>query len=295
MLNPFGVEIRNQIISPIHDGLEKAGAIFGAAGGYERPLWYHANHSNGRVVDDNERLNIDGDRDYFEHVARECRACRENSVLFDLSSFSKFVLEGPDAASFLQLICSADIDRGLGRTVYTLILNDAGGIETALVVTKVEKDKFLLTGGSGERSKIMHWLSIHLDQLNMDQGDKVLLKDVTEQQALIAVTGPTSKMLLQQVADPDTVSVLPFGKGQWLEVAGTSVWVQRLSYAGELGYEIYVDAADGKKIHGAIVHAAQQYDSTQKSKDMIGLKHAGSVAQNILRLEKVSPYGTIVL
>eukprot|EP00040_Diaphanoeca_grandis_P003109 m.23780 g.23780 ORF g.23780 m.23780 type:complete len:885 (+) comp14353_c0_seq1:31-2685(+) len=273
---------RNQILSPIHSSLEDAGAVFGAAGGYERPLWFENNYSNGADVDFAKRYNVKAETVGWEHVKRECIAAREKTSVFDLSSFSKFTIEGDDAVAELQRICSADINKAVGRVAYTLMLNDEGGIETACVVSKLGENNFMITAGSGERTKIISWIKNALTP-----NASVKFEDVTEAQAIIAVSGPTSRELLQLCTPDFDLGSIKFSHAAWVDVSGHRVWMQRLSYAGESGYELYVDAKAASDVHNAItMTAAKHDDNTDDDEKKLGLVHAGSVAQDILRLEK---------
>lgn len=255
---------RNQKLSPVHDRIDAAGAVFGEVGGWERPNWFAA--------DGQERVYqySYGKQNWFEASRRECDAVRNHVGLFDQTCFVKVKVEGPDALSALNEICANEIDVPVGKAVYTQWCNDRGGIEADLTVTRVGEDRFFVVTAAASRTRDLALLTEGC------RGMDVSIEDVTEDYGMFGVMGPKSRDLLSELTDASLSNDdFPFGTAQEITVAGHEVRALRMTYVGELGWEIYVPWDESADLFDAIVTAGEAY----------GLRLAGYHAMNTLRLE----------
>jgi 4-methylaminobutanoate oxidase (formaldehyde-forming) len=218
--------------SPLHERLAARGAVFGEAAGWERPGWFAPEgvaacyeQSYGRTA-------------WFGHWAAEHRAVRERAGLFDLSSFGKFLVQGRDAETVLQTVCANDVAVEPGRVVYTQWLNERGGIEADLTVTRLAADRFMVVTGAAGQARDFAWLQRHIPA-----DARAWATDVTSGFAVLALMGPDSRALLGRVTDADLGNqAFPFGTSREVEIGYALVRAQRISYVGELGWELYVPA-----------------------------------------------------
>ncbi len=252
-------------LSPLHERLAARGACFSETAGWERPGWYgepgthpHYDYSYGRTR-------------WFEREAAEHRAVRERAGLFDLSSFGKYLLQGRDAEAVLQRVCANDVAVAPGRVVYTQWLNERGGIEADLTVTRLASDRFMITTGAASQARDFHWLRRHIP------GDAhAHLTDVTSGFAVLGLMGPASRDLLAPLTPADLSNdAFPFGTAQAIEVGYALVRAQRISYVGELGFELYLASEFAGPVLDLIL-------ATLGDQSML----AGFHALNSLRLEK---------
>jgi 4-methylaminobutanoate oxidase (formaldehyde-forming) len=252
-------------LSPLHDSLAARGACFGAVMGWERPNWYAA-----AGMDPAYRYSF-GRQNWFPCAAEEHRAVREAVGLFDQSSFAKFRLEGPDATAVLQRLCANDVDVAPGRIVYTAMLNRRGGIECDLTVTRLTDDAYLIVTAAAAATHDADWIRRHL-------GDaRAVLTDVTSALAVLGVMGPHARALLARLTDADLTSGgFAFGASREIWLASAPVRATRITYVGELGWELYIPAEFAAGVHDAIASAGAD----------LGLRHAGYHAMDSLRLEK---------
>jgi len=252
--------------SPLYDRLVAAGACHGSAFGWERPNWYAPAGTEPRYEYSYGRQN------WFEHVAAEHRAVRENVALFDQSSFAKFRLQGPDAMRELNRVCANDIDVAPGRVVYTQWLNERAGIEADLTITRIDDDDFLIVT-SGE-TEVRDYAYL---RRRLSEGAEVHLSNATSALAVISVMGPRSREFLQTLT-PDDLShaAFPFATSREIELGYARVRASRITYVGELGFELYIPTEFALGVYEAIIDAGQAYDLT----------HAGYHALNSLRIEK---------
>ncbi|MDW3219144.1 MAG: FAD-dependent oxidoreductase [Acidimicrobiales bacterium] len=251
-------------LSPLHERIEGAGAVFGELAGWERPNWY-ANPGQTR-----EYTYSYGKQNWHDNMVRECLGVRETVGLFDQTSFAKFTVEGPDALEVLNRISVADIDAPLGRAVYTQWCNDRGGIEADLTVNRLGEDRFFVVTAAASETRDWAWLR------RAAVGRDVTLANVTHDQAVLGVMGPNSRALLAELTRADLSNDgFAFGTGQSIDIAGADVLALRMSYVGELGWELYVANADAVAVYDAVVEAGRSH----------GLVHAGYHAMNALRLE----------
>ena len=254
--------------SPLYDRLAAQGACFGEKLGWERPNWF-ADASVGESPRDDysyERQN------WFAAVGREHRACREAAVLIDQTSFAKFVLKGPDALTTLDWICANNVRKPVGSLTYTQMLNDHGGIEADLTVARVADDEFYIVTGTGFATHDFDWIS-----RSIPKGLNAQLFDVTSGYSVLTLMGPRSRDILQAVTRADLANeAFPFATMQTIGVAGCPVRALRITYMGELGWEL----------HLPVEYAPRVYDTVMAAGAPHGLLNAGYRAIESTRLEK---------
>jgi 4-methylaminobutanoate oxidase (formaldehyde-forming) len=252
--------------SPIHDRLAARRACFGAVAGWERPDWYAPEGTEPRYEYSFGRQN------WFAHSAEEHRAVREMVGLFDQSSFSKFLLQGRDAEAVLQWVCANDVGVPAGRVVYTSMLNGSGGIEADLTVTRLAEDSYMVvTGAAGER-RVFHWI-----KQNIWVGAHAFLTNVTSAYAVLGVMGPNSRELLSGISGADLSNdAFPFLSSFEIEIGHALVRATRITYVGELGWELYVPTEFATHVYDRLVSKGEEH----------GMRHAGVHAMESLRIEK---------
>ncbi len=239
---------RNQKLTPYHDEMKKAGACFGVTGGYERPMWYA---TNGQSPEYEYSYNY---QNWYPAVEYETKNTRENVGLFDLTAFSKYDLKGKNIHFELQKLCTANIKNEIGRTTYTQMLNEDGGIETDLTVICFGKEYFriITSAANRERDKfhILKYLSQDID-----------FKDVTDDIACLGLFGPKSLDLLQKLTKDDiSKKNINFASFKEIKINNVSIILQRLSYVGENGFELYMDINDSKKIFNLINEIGKEFN-----------------------------------
>lgn len=248
--------------SPFYDRLVAAGAVHGAAFGWERANWFAPAGVERRDTYTYGRAN------WFEHAAVEHRAVREDVAMFDQTSFAKFRVSGPDAMRQLNRICANDIDVAPGRIVYTQWLNERAGIEADVTVTRIAEDDYrIITSGETE-IRDFDYLTRHLDR-----DARIHLANETSAWAVLSVMGPRSREVLQTLT-PDDLShaAFPFASSREIELGYARVRAARITYVGELGYELTI----------ATEFALGVYENLAAA----GIGHAGYRALDSLRLEK---------
>ena len=251
--------------SVLHDRLAARGACFGTIMGWERPNWYA-----GAGMEPVYRYSF-GRQNWFPCAAEEHRAVREAVGLFDQSSFAKLRLEGPGATAVLQRLCANDVDVPPGRIVYTAMLNGRGGIEGDLTVTRLADDAYLVVTAAAAATHDADWIRRHLG------GASAVLTDVTSAFAVLGVMGPRSRELLGRLTDADLANAsFPFGASREIWLASAPVRATRITYVGELGWELYIPTEFAAAVHDAIAVAGED----------LGLRHAGYHAMDSLRMEK---------
>ncbi len=255
-------------ISPLHERFAAAGAVFGETAGWERPNWFATNG------EEPEYHYSWGKQNWFEASGRECEAVRNAVGLFDQTSFANFEVDGPDALAVLNHMSGNEIDVPVGKAVYTQWLNDRGGIEADLTVTRRGDQEFLVVTAAAAATRDWAWLR------RAARGRNVTLRDVTDSTAMLGLMGPNSRAVLSLLTDVDLGSeAFGFGWSQTIPVKTTAGMVDvlalRMTYVGELGWELYVPYEHAVALHDAIVDAGADH----------GLRHAGYHAMNTLRLE----------
>ena len=250
--------------SVLHERLEQLGAVYGEVAGWERPNWFALEGM------EREYRYSYGKQNWYPASAAECEATRQRVALYDQSSFAKFRVNGPDALAVLNHLGSADVDTPVGKVSYTQWLNDQGGIEADLTVTRTGAQEFLVVTGAAVANRDYHTLRRAL------RGHDADLADITMELPTIGVMGPRSRALLGALTDaPLDNQAFPFGWSREIEVAGIPVRALRVSYVGELGWELYVDP-------GA---AVDLFDAVMEEGAIHGILPAGYHTMNTLRLE----------
>jgi glycine cleavage system T protein len=251
--------------SPLHEHLKARGAVFGETAGWERANWFAA---PGQAA---EYRYTWGRPNWFENQRAEHMALREGVGLLDMSSFGKLRVEGRDALGFLQRLCANEMDVPAGRIVYTQMLNDRGGIESDLTVTRLSETAFLLVVPAATLRRDLSWLHRHL-------GDAIaVITDVSAAEAVLPLMGPVSRALLARVS-PDDISnaAFPFGAAREIEIGLGIARAHRVSYVGELGWELYVSADQAAHVFETLVAAGED----------LGLRLCGLHAMDSCRIEK---------
>jgi len=257
---------RNLRHSPLHEKLLAHNACFGEAAGWERPNWF----APEGVTPEYEYSF--GKQNWFEYNAAEHKAAREGVVLFDQSSFSKYLVQGRDACRVLQRVSSADVDVAAGKMVYTHWLNARGGIEADLTVTRIAEDRFWVVSGGAQTIKDLHWLNS-----NIGDDEFCCVSDITNAWAVLGVMGPDSRDLLSETLNHDmTTASFPFGSFQAVELGMSRAYAARVSYVGELGWELYVPVDQAR--HG--------FDYLWQHGESHGLRLAGMHTLDSCRMEK---------
>jgi len=257
---------RNLRHSPLHERLQAHNACFGEAAGWERPNWFAP-----QGVKPEYEYSF-GKQNWFEYNAAEHAAAREKVVLFDQSSFSKYLVQGRDACNVLQRISSADVDVEVGKMVYTHWLNDRGGIEADLTVTRMAENQFWVISGGAQTIKDMHWLNSHIGE-----DEFCCVSDITNAWAMLGVMGPDSRALLSETLNHDmTTANFPFGSFQPVELGASRAYAARVSFVGELGWELYVPVDQAR--HG--------FDYLWEKGESHGLRLAGMHTLDTCRIEK---------
>jgi sarcosine dehydrogenase len=254
--------------SPLYSRLEKAGACFGEKLGWERPNWF-ANASLGETPQDVYTFQRPN---WFAAVGREHQAAREHAALFDQSSFAKFVLKGPDAVRALNWICANNVDRPVGSVVYTQMLDEKAGIQCDLTVCRTAHNEFYIVTGTGFATHDFDWI-----QRSIPEGLNAQLVDVTSAHAVLSLFGPNARTILQAVTNADVSNeAFTFATSQLIGIAGCPVRALRITYVGELGWEL----------HLPVEYATLVYDVIWQQGAGHGLVNAGYRAIESLRLEK---------
>jgi len=252
--------------TPLHDVLARQNACFGSKNGWERPNWF----ATGGVKPVPEYSF--GRQNWFDCHAREHRACRENVAVFDQSGFSKYLFKGPDGLNVLQRLCGGEIDVPVGKAVYTGMFNARGTFEGDLTVIRTGIEEFYLVSGTSQTVRDLDWI-----RRNLRSGERADLTDMTEACSVIGIMGPNSRTLLGRVCDNDLSNeAFPIGTAQTLEVGMSTVRAVRITYVGELGWELHVPASQAVMVYELLMGAGRRF----------GVVNAGHYAINSLRLEK---------
>jgi len=254
---------RNQKLLPYHEDLKKIGACFGQSGEYERPMWYALDDIKAEYEYSFNYQN------WYPSVEHECKNTIKNVGLFELSPFSKYEIKGKKSYEELQRLCSANIKNEIGKCTYTHMLNEGAGIETDLTIVCLEKNHFRVISSAAVRTHDKAHILKHLS-------NDVEFKDVTDELICLGVFGPKSRDLLSKISNEDLSNEnFKFGTGKNINLNSIDVWAQRLSYVGELGYELYVKKDNGKEIYDLIVNIGKDF----------GLTHCGAHTMDTMRME----------
>ncbi|HEY3116045.1 MAG TPA: glycine cleavage T C-terminal barrel domain-containing protein, partial [Chloroflexota bacterium] len=273
--------VRPLKLSPPYPRLQALGAVFGEKGGWERPNWFASNESTGNPTP----VSVDwapvgwAGHNWSPAIAVEHRVVREAAGIFDFTSFSKFEVEGSGALAALQRLTDNQMDKPPGSVTYTQMLNARGGIECDLTVTRLGPDRFMVITGSAFGVHDLDWIRQHLP----DDGP-VVIRDMTGDLCCIGLWGPKARGILQRVcADDVSNEAFPYMTCREIRVSGVPVRAQRVTYVGELGWELYVPMVSGLKVWDALWSAGQPF----------GLRPVGYRAVDSLRLEKGYRYWSV--
>lgn len=236
--------------SPFHQHLLDEGAVMGEAAGWERANWF-ANEGQARHYEYSWKR-----QNWFENAAAEHRAVRENVGIYDMTSFGKIRVEGPDAEAFLNYVCGADMSVPTGKIVYTQFLNRRGGIEADVTVTRLSDTAYLVVTPAATRPADQVWMQRLIGDF------RVVLTDVTAGEGVLAVMGPNARALLKQISPADFSNENnPFGMAQEIEIGMGLARVHRVSYVGELGWEIYIPSDMCGHVFETLWQAGQGIDA----------------------------------
>ncbi|MCU0789474.1 MAG: FAD-dependent oxidoreductase [Nitratireductor sp.] len=257
---------RPRIVSPLYESLKSHRAVFGSKLGWERPNWFAP---EGMAPRDEYSM---GRQNWFGPVGEEHAHVREKVGIFDQSSFAKYEVSGPGALDALEWICANSVGKPVGRLTYTQLLNSRGGIEADLTVSRIGEDLFHITTGTGFRTHDLAWIGDHIPT-----GGGVEIRDVTEEYGTLSLMGPFARKVLQMVTKADVSNKgFPFGHVREIEIAGVKVRAMRVTYVGELGWELYVPIAATGTVFDALMQAGEPW----------GIRPVGYRALESLRLEK---------
>ena len=227
--------------TPLHEHLKARGAVFGEVAGWERANWF------AKPGQEREYRYSWGRQNWFDNQKTEHMAVRTGVGLFDMTSFGKIRVEGRDACAFLQKMCANDVDVAAGRIVYTQMLNPKGGIESDLTVTRLSETAYLLVVPGATLQRDLAWLRRHLGEAF------AVITDVTAAEAVLCVMGPKSRELLQAVSPNDFSNAAhPFGTAREIEIGMGLARAHRVTYVGELGWELYVSTDQAAHVFEAL-------------------------------------------
>ncbi len=252
--------------SPFHDRLLAAGAVMGEVAGWERPNWFAL-----PGMERDYRYSY-GPQNWYPAAKAECEAVRDRVALFDQTSFAKFIVQGPDACRVLNRICANEVDVPAGRIVYTPWLDERGGIQADLTVTRLSETEYLVVTAAAWHTRDLTWLRRHIPE-----DARVTVTDITSGLPMLGLMGPRSRALLERLTGESLPNeAFPFGTSRILEIGYAEVRASRVTYVGELGWELYVPAEFALHVFERILEAGEAF----------GLGFAGMHAMNACRVEK---------
>ena len=251
--------------SVLYAQLEAQGAVFGVENGWERANWFADKGQDAAYQYSFGRQN------WFDNNAREHQSVRNDVGVIDQSSFSKYQIEGPDAAVFLNRLCTNNVDVTIGRIIYSQWLNERGGIEADVTITRLTADKYLVVSGVSCQTRDMAWLAHHQAQY------QVVVTDMTSAYAVITVMGPKSRATLSKLSQTDfSHQQFPFGRSKDVDMHYAIVRASRITYVGELGWELYIPTEYAPSVYDAVMQAGAEFN----------IRPYGYHTMNSLRIEK---------
>ena len=264
-------------VSPVYHRTQELGAVFGEKFGWERVLYYQPNQPWRRAGADQKEWGWKKPP-YFGRVGEEHQATRERVALFDLTSFGKIEITGNGALKLLQRVTDSNIDKSVGSTTYTQFLNSRGGVEADVTVSRLGEDKFWVITGSGFIANDLAWLQMHTEQ-----DDDMMIRDITLNYACLALWGPKARDVLWKVTSDLVLNeAFPYLAAKYITINGVKVWAQRVSYVGELGWELYIPNH----------RASMVWDLLRKAGKEFNMEVGGYKVLDSLRLEKGYRYYT---
>ncbi|MGR8946655.1 MAG: GcvT family protein [Gammaproteobacteria bacterium] len=257
---------RNVKQSILHDRLKAVGACFGESAGWERPNWYAEPGQTPEYEYDFHRQN------WFRNNAAEHHAVRNDVGIFEQSSFSKILVQGRDAEKVLNRIATANMSVENGRAVYTQFLNKRGGIEADLTVSRLGNEKYVVVTPAFTQTHVTAWIDEHIER-----DEFCVTTNVTAAYSMLNLQGPNSRSLMQAISSDDfSAEGFPFGTIREVEIGYQTAYAMRISYSGELGWELYIPTEMTLPVYDRIIEAGTDF----------GLKHCGYHTLNSLRAEK---------
>ena len=248
---------------PHHESLKSFGACFGVSGGYERPMWFAL---DGEKAEYEYSYNY---QNWYPSAEYETNNTLKNVGLFDLTPFSKFEIKSDKAHQELQKICTSNIKNEPGKCIYTHMLNYDGGIEADLTVVCVDRNHFRIISSAATRERDKFHIKKHLSK-------KIILTDITDDLCVLGLFGPKSRDLIKTICNDNFENEnFKFGTGKYITIKGVKIWAQRLSFVGELGYELYIEFNDTQKIYDLIINSGKEFN----------LSNCGMHAMDIMRME----------
>ncbi|AKH98967.1 glycine cleavage system T protein (aminomethyltransferase) [Hoeflea sp. IMCC20628] len=257
---------RPRIVSPLFERLKAHRAVFGSKLGWERPNWFAPEGMEAADIPTMGRQN------WFDAVGDEHRHVREKVGVFDQSSFAKYEISGSGALAALNHICANNVTKAVGRLTYTQLLNTRGGIEADLTVARLADDRFYVVTGTGFRTHDLAWIREHVPE-----GADVQIDDITEAYGTLSLMGPHARDVLEKVTAADVSNeAFPFGHVREIDIAGSTVRALRVTYVGELGWELHIPIEATGDVFDALMAAGKAWD----------IRPIGYRALESLRLEK---------
>jgi 4-methylaminobutanoate oxidase (formaldehyde-forming) len=251
---------------PLHDRLVAAGAVMGERIGWEFPLYFA---DAGAELPHDPSLKRQA---WFPMVERECVAARDAALLIDQSCYGKLLVKGRDAVRALEFVSANRIDVPVGQSVYTHWLNDRGGIEADITITRLAEHEFMIVTGHPSQVRDRCWFEAHLDR-----SWNVQIHDVTTAYAMFSLSGPRAREILQKLTDIDVSNeAFGFGQAKFIDVGLARCWVLRRSFLGELGYEFYPTTDVARHVFDELICVGEP----------AGMRLGGFLAMNHCRLEK---------
>ncbi len=266
-------------ITPVHSRLLELGAVFGEKFGWERVNYFQPGQPSRRMGEDQRQWGW-AKPPFFDRLGREHQATRERVTLFDLTPFSKIEVAGPGALPLLQRVADSEMDKPIGSATYTQFLNTRGGVEADLTVTRLGKEYFWVITGSAFIGNDMSWLQMHVDE----KDGAATIRDITTEWACLALWGPKARLTLQKLTKDDVSNKAhPYLTTRQITVNGARVYAQRVSYAGELGWELYIPYNRATMVWDLLLEAGREF----------GIEVGGYKVLDSLRLEKGYRYYTV--
>jgi len=265
--------------SALHTRMQDLGAVFGVKHGWERPDYFQPGKPWRRAGADQRGFGFTRPP-YFDRLAEEHRAFRERVGIIDMSSFGKIELTGPDALPHLERVAGNLIDRPVGSVVYTQLLEKNGGIVADVTITRLSQGRFQLVTGAGFVNSDLGWLRLQAS----GESPRVGIRETSDELSVIGLWGPDARDVMQRVTVGDVSdSAFPFMTAQPLRIANTNLLAQRVTYVGELGWELYVDPARAGQVWDRLLDAGREF----------GITPGGYRVLDSLRMEKgYRYYGT---
>ena len=266
--NEWGRPLRT---SPLYDHLKELGAVFGLKNGWERVNYFDTGNTWRQAGADQKTWGWERPP-YFDIVGTEVKAARERVALFDMTSFGKIRLRGSGALELLQKLAANNLDRPVGSVTYTQFLNPKGGIESDVTITRLKDDEFRIISGTSFVSNDFGWIQLH-----MPDNGSVEIEDETESLCCITIWGPESRRVLGPLCTEElSNTAFPYMTAQSLMINNITLWAQRVSYVGELGWELYIQPGDALAVWDTLMNAGRD----------AGIQPAGYKALDALRIEK---------